>query len=557
MAAPAAAQTDGQPACAEHPRADTRLPNGYPFDAHRAVALFRFHRQQEALRELDAGRAIVRGPWRWRLPPDNRDEFMSELDELRNCLATAKPPALATLTVRVLGYAQDAAHNMAPRAGARVYVEGLPVGRTGRDGTLTARVPSGPIDVRAETPITEANWVDVTLAPGQSKSIEIGLSDGKEVSEHTTLVLAEASDDIVPAKTRSLTLRFMHDGRLAPVTRIDQIDVVTSEGDFRASIAEHFSVVGGELVANDAGRVFEVLAPQFDAPIVLQVQAMATGQAMHEGKIEFRVGQWPLSVTLEPPPSNRALPISKIEVGITLLGAGIAVQRVSDEKGRFEIESFPSGPIAFESVAISGGKYYYGDATLVHSGPRSVTLVLRNVEDVKNGVAPLRPGAPDANDNLPLGRAIEPPPAREQGIARILLESAPKDRTVAISTTLTVPRGAERLMLAYDIRTRERGRAPRFDDVWTLSVFREDGRYLLHMIRNTSSQERVHPHWQSDSRTGRIQEIFDISRHTAQGDVRLTLVGTVTNLGDDRYPTTVEALITAIDKGWQPSRRVF
>jgi hypothetical protein len=93
--------------------------------------------------------------------------------------------------------------------------------------------------VRAETPITEANWVDVTLAPGQSKSIEIGLSDGKEVSEHTTLVLAEASDDIVPAKTRSLTLRFMHDGRLAPVTHIDQIDVVTSEGDFRASIAEH------------------------------------------------------------------------------------------------------------------------------------------------------------------------------------------------------------------------------------------------------------------------------------------------------------------------------
>jgi hypothetical protein len=37
--------------------------------------------------------------------------------------------------------------------------------------------------------------------------------------------------------------------------------------------------------------VFEVLAPQFDVPIVLQVEAMATGEAMHEGKIEFRVGQ--------------------------------------------------------------------------------------------------------------------------------------------------------------------------------------------------------------------------------------------------------------------------
>jgi hypothetical protein len=69
---------------------------------------------------------------------------------------------------------------------------------------------------------------------------------------------------------------------------------------------------------------------------------------------------------------------------------------VADDKGRFEIESFPSGPIAFDCVTVFEGKYYYGQATLVHSGPRSVTLVLRNLEDVKNGVAPLRTGAPDA-----------------------------------------------------------------------------------------------------------------------------------------------------------------
>lgn len=393
IAAPAAAQTGGLPACAAYPTADTRLPNGYPFDAPRAVALFRFHRKQEALRALDAGRAIVRGPWRWRLPPDNRDEFVSDLDKLRNCLATATPPGLATLTVRVLGYAEDAPNTMRPRPGARVYVEGIPVGRTGRDGRLTARVPSGPVGVQAEIRITEANWVDVTLAPGQSKSIEIGLSDGKEVDEHTTLVLAEAVDDIVPAKARSLTLKFIRDGRLAPVTSIDHVDVVTPEGNHLAAIEDHFSVVGGALVAKDAGRVFEVLGPQFGAPIVLQVQAMATERAMHQGNIEFRVGQWPLSVTLEPPPSNRALAVSRIEVGITLLGAGIAVQRVADDKGRFEIESFPSGPIALDCVTVSEGKYYYGQATLVHSGPRSVRLVLRNVEDVKNGVAPLRTGA--------------------------------------------------------------------------------------------------------------------------------------------------------------------
>ena len=39
--------------------------------------------------------------------------------------------------------------------------------------------------------------------------------------------------------------------------------------------------------------------------------------------------------------------------------------------------------VAFGCVAVSGGKFYYGDATVRHSGPQSVTLVLRNVEDLK------------------------------------------------------------------------------------------------------------------------------------------------------------------------------
>ena len=67
-AAPAGAQTGRLPDCADHSLPDLQLPNGYPFDVHRASALFRFHRQQEALRALDAARTIARGPWRWRVP---------------------------------------------------------------------------------------------------------------------------------------------------------------------------------------------------------------------------------------------------------------------------------------------------------------------------------------------------------------------------------------------------------------------------------------------------------------------------------------------------------
>ena len=389
-ASPARAQNDGQPACTGHPPPDATLPNGYPFDTHRALALFRFHQQNDALGELDAARAIVRGPWRWRRPPDRREELASELDALRDCLAASQPPALATLTVRVLGYTAGAADRLVPQAGARVYVEGIDVGRTGRDGTLTIRGPSGPIGVQAEVPINQWAWVDVSLAPGQSESIDIELSDGKEVNERTTLLLAEAVDDIVPVTSKSLTLRFMRDGHVARVERLDTIDVVDQDGNLKGEIGDHFRVAAGEIVATYPDRVFDSLAPRFDHTIRLRVHAMASSHEMHYGTIAFRVGQSPLSGTLVPPPSNPALSVSNVDLGISLIGAGIGLQRVSDANGRFEVEAFPHGSVALDCVVVSDGKYYYGQATLRHSGPREVMLILRHVDDVKNGVPPLR-----------------------------------------------------------------------------------------------------------------------------------------------------------------------
>ena len=96
---------------------------------------------------------------------------------------------------------------------------------------------------------------------------------------------------------------------------------------------------------------------------------------------------------------NPAKSVSKIEVGISLLGAlGLWLSASGTRKGGFYVASFPEGTIALACVAVSGGKDDYGDATLAHTGPRSVTLVLRNVEDLKNGVAPLRRSVPRRRD---------------------------------------------------------------------------------------------------------------------------------------------------------------
>ena len=110
--------------------------------------------------------------------------------------------------------------------------------------------------------------------------------------------------------------------------------------------------------------------------------------------------------------------------------------------------------VAFGCVAVSGGKFYDGDATVRPSGPQSVTLVLRNVEDLKTGAPPLRVDRLVRKDELPGLRTMQPPPPRETDIARILVEPAERDRTIAMSTTLTVRRGANRLIEPFTLRPR-------------------------------------------------------------------------------------------------------
>jgi hypothetical protein len=81
----------------------------------------------------------------------------------------------------VLGSAQGAPE-MLPEAGARVHVDGNSCRANSSDGRLIVRVTPRPIEVSAEVPLNLWNQAEVDLAPGQSGSVEIALSDGKEVN---------------------------------------------------------------------------------------------------------------------------------------------------------------------------------------------------------------------------------------------------------------------------------------------------------------------------------------------------------------------------------------
>jgi hypothetical protein len=313
--------------------------------------------------------------------------------------------------------------------GARVFVEGIALGSTRRDGTLTAPVPSGQVRMEAEFPIDHG------------------------------------------------------------------------EGNFVTSLNEYFAIKDGEIVATYPSRLFKALAARLDRTIHLEVHATAAEHAMHVGTIAFRVGQSPLSVVLAAPPSNPTLGLSNIEVGISMPGAGIAVQRISDAARRFEIATFPHGTVSLECVA-GGRQVLLRAGHLQHSGPQEVTLVLRHVDDLKGGVAPLR-ARPDDDARA---RVISPQTVREKPEARILLSSEDQGRTIATNAALTLPRGTERLLLAYEVTSTERRMDPRFSDVWTLSLF-GDGAGFCSTPSATSGRSTgsAHPGSTRWGRTGQVE----------------------------------------------------
>jgi hypothetical protein len=260
-------------------------------------------------------------------------------------------------------------------------------------GSLTVQVPSGEIHLTAQIPRTEWGETYVTLPPGESGTVSIGLHDGKEVTEDSELVLLEAIDDIIPANSPSFTLRFMREGIAVPLADVEMVELRDrNDSWFARDIDKLFLLTDGTLAVTDTTALFRAMAHHFDETITVRVNAVDRDGLGHFGQVRFRVGLSPLVVTLAAPPSNPGLGISDVEVGVSLMGAGIAVQRVSDANGRFEIADFPHGTIAFDAEVKQGGRYYYGQATMSHFGGRSVTLVLRHVSDLVNGVPALELG---------------------------------------------------------------------------------------------------------------------------------------------------------------------
>ncbi len=275
-------------ALAQIPQLDrNRLARGVT----RAVVLFRFRRTKEAIREIDDVRTRLSGRWGERVSSGVRDETLVTIGAFRHCMSKARPPAFATLTVRTFKEDETKPGNRGQHAGAGVLVrvDDEPVGRTGRNGALTAQVPSGPLLVTAIIPPSEFGYESVTLRAGAAASVSLVLLSAAEPAEESDLDLIEAKDDVVQNTAKSLTLRFTYHDVAVPVTRVEEVEVLTPEGASAGALDEHlFTIRDGTVVATDVRRVLAALGG-YAAPIILRVSASGKDALVYYGTVVFRI----------------------------------------------------------------------------------------------------------------------------------------------------------------------------------------------------------------------------------------------------------------------------
>lgn len=480
----------------------------------------------------------------------------------------------ATLTVRTFLLDESAQNQQGAPAAAGVYVRvnGKAVGVTGADGTATVQVPPGELQVTALVPSFSRGEATITLAAGARGTVSIVLDDGKEVIEPSTLVLDEAPEGVLASSASGVTLRFQHEGTPVVLERVEQVELMDRNGTVVAPLDSQFTLAGEALVTTDIAAFRSAVQPLATGEIGIRVTGVDALGFTYSSSVNFRLGQFRLVGTLTPPPSNSALGVANIDVEVRLLGTPVAFNRTSDGSGHFEIESVPLGNIGFDSKTTAAGLDYYGQATLFLASDRGVTLVLRSVTDVINGVPPLTssplPGASfqaaavvnlpsesiaariqsNAARSLPL---LAPAAALTAGPAVSLSVAAAQEGvSVSGTATLTVPQGTKTVSLKYNVFSAEYPvyvlQQSVFNDVWSLAVFAgAGGQQLFQTTRNVNSQLFAPPIWQSDGTTGDITQVLDVAALTTTGEATLTVAASSTNVGDSLLTTIVSATLSA------------
>lgn len=463
-------------------------------------------------------------------------------------------------------------------AGVQIQVNGKDAGATDATGTFSSPVAAGSLSIFGRIPSQAVGSASVSIADGQTLDVNLLLDFDKEAIDDAPLAADEIANQLLDANFTTLTLRFTKKNTQVPVASIDSIDLLNSKGDPVSRVEANFSVDAQGVIHGSNIVALKSLFQGQQGLMSLRVMASDVDGLVYQNDVSFYLARFNVSGTLVGPPSFPALNIGGIQVTLSLLGTPLSATTTSAPDGTFTFPRFPLGLIGFKSSTQQQAKFYYGQGQLLLNRNVSVKLVMRNQDDVKNGVPPLAvttvfaPFAPLAsNDPDPLAVPADVAAARADAasnpplVAQAQLAAPADPSTVSVTSVasaqdfpvtntavLNVPAGTQKVSLSYSVFTQEwpffvQSQSV-FNDVWSLTVFGgAGGEQLFEIDRNVNAQWfALPPFWQPNGSTGQIGEDIDVSALTANNQpTQLTVVSMAMDIGDGILPTTVNATLGA------------
>src|SRR6185436_15153163 len=234
---------------------------------------------------------------------------------------------------------------------------------------------------------SQAGTSVVSIEPAQALTIDIVLSDDKEIGERGDVAADEVLDDgSLPQNFGSLTLRLSRDGESIAVKKIASAEL-RSAGE-SITLSDQFTLgASGEVRLVSASTLRNLLDDRVD-PFEVKLHLLdAEGNSYYE-TVPFVVGRYALSGSVTTAPGS-GLSTSGLYIVAVHSQSGLAFRTMTDAGGAFHVTNLPEGQFQVSTEAQQGSVVLRADQPVVLVADDTVTLRLNSFADLVNVATPV------------------------------------------------------------------------------------------------------------------------------------------------------------------------
>jgi hypothetical protein len=415
------------------------------------------------------------------------------------------------------------------------------------------------------------------LRSNETRTIDVIVGDGGEIYAEARLSIRELRGQILSAEAPIIHMSFQRSGQEIRLAAIVDARMWMSDGttvDLR-KFCELLPDGTMRLVKNEA---YWKETFNFSGRLKLRIDAQGIDGLPYSGTVTFYDFGAPVRVQLRPSFSNPyeyRRTLEGIRVDIEVLGTDLRYTAITGADGSAITPLIPCGLARYRASQRRDGFWIQGDtiAPTCEYGLR-VNISMCDPEVLRKLCPPgwvethIFELAPSKAPGIKNGRPVELISDRTEsqsdltgtqalavtvsktGSAIAQVVSKAPNELEQVSAQLDVPKGTKMVRLSYRAATQEYPKwvkmQSQFNDAWGVQVYSQDNSLLFDSHHLVNAQLAGEPMWQNGGDTGEIYVDLDVTTLGAEKDTKLGLLVRAMNIGDDRYPTSVSAMLTPI-----------